>query len=224
MAFRHLSGLPNWRGGRPLRFLHEPGSIQSYSGEGYEYVRRAVEAATGEDLQALSEARVFGPAGMTHTSHGWPDWADADFAGEYFGSGGPVRHARPERPNAAANLLSTPTDLGRFAIWVNETQGGLSDALWARALTPNAAALRSGESTAPHGVGWIVHDAGGTPLLEHSGGQWGIRTHLITLPESGEALVVLTNSSAGWELIELVFHETLNREGRFDAIARDLYQ
>lgn len=224
MAMRHLTGLPNWRGSDGLEFIHAPGTVQEYSGEGYEYARRAIEAMTGEDLQPLSERTVFEPAGMTRTSHRWPEWAASSFAGEYFGYGGRVDHATPDEPNAAANLLSTPTDLGRFAIWINETRGGISAPLWEEVLVANSEALRTGWSTSPHAVGWIVHEADGVRLLEHSGGQWGIRTHLITVPERGDALVVLTNSSAGWDLIELVFHQTLNAGGEYDAIRDALYE
>ncbi len=224
MALRHLTGLPNWRRGAALSFLYDPMVVQSYSGEGFELTRRAVEAATGQSLQALSEDHVFAPADMTRTTHGWPDWVVADFAGEYFGSGGAVEHATSRQPNAAANLLSTPTDLGKFAIWVNTRRGGLSDDLWAEATTPNPASLRTGRSTAPHALGWIVHQAEDVQVLEHSGGQWGIRTQLITVPETGEALVVLTNSSAGWSLIHLIFNETLNKQGRYNSLEDVLYK
>ena len=42
----HKTGLPNWRGHEPdgkLNFAFEPGADWKYSGEGYEYLRQALE-------------------------------------------------------------------------------------------------------------------------------------------------------------------------------------
>lgn len=222
LAMRHLTGLPNWRGGRDLHFVHDPGRRQSYSGEGYEWMRRAIERGFDESFQTINAREVFAPAGMTRTSHGWPDGVEADFAGEYFATGSAVDHSTWNEPNAAANLPSTPTDLARFAIWFMDTRAGLSEAQWADMATANARALIP-EDGSPHGLSWLVHTGDDRLVLEHSGGQWGIRTHLILLPEENRALVVLTNSSAGWPLIARIFDATLNADGGLSATAEQLY-
>lgn len=49
----HQSGLPNWRGDRQLAFMFEPGARHEYSGEGYEYLRRAIEKLTQTRLSSL---------------------------------------------------------------------------------------------------------------------------------------------------------------------------
>jgi len=223
MVLRHLTGLPNWRGGGDLAFIQDPGAGQSYSGEGYEFMRRAVERALDEDFQSLNDRLVFTPAGMQHTHHGWPEGVEDHFAGEYFASGGAVRHSTRDTPNAAANLLSTPTDLARFARWFMQTRAGLDDTAWAEMIRPNPGALISSDGGAAHGLSWLVHEENGRLILEHSGGQWGIRTHLVMVPEEGRALVVLTNSSAGWPLIGRIFDATLNADGALAHTREQLY-
>ncbi|MEO1028690.1 MAG: serine hydrolase domain-containing protein, partial [Pseudomonadota bacterium] len=224
LAFRHLTGLPNWRRRPGLSFLYEPGTIQSYSGEGFQYARRAVEAATGKTLEDLARTNVFDPAGMTDTSYQWSDAKAHRFAGEYFGSGAQVNHYKGDGINAAANLLSTPRDLARFAQWMVAEYDRQPD-WWAEMTTPNGYAVIDPTSQAPErfGLGWSVHKRDGVTVIEHSGGQNGIRTHLIIIPEQKKALVVLTNSSAGWPFIRSVFDATLNRNGELAETGNALY-
>ncbi|MEM7665511.1 MAG: serine hydrolase [Pseudomonadota bacterium] len=224
MVLRHLTGLANWRDASALSFLYDPGTIQSYSGEGFEFMRRALNRASGEDLETHAAREVFGPADMPDTSFRWSAERSDDFAGEFLGTGSQLSHYRGDRINAAANLLSTPTDLARFALWVLARRKA-NPALFAKIEEANGPDLidPAKPDIARHGLGWIIHDKSGVRTLEHSGGQRGIRTHLVVIPERDEALIVLTNSSAGWPIIRAAFNATLNREGSLDALEQALY-
>jgi CubicO group peptidase (beta-lactamase class C family) len=74
MALSHSTGLPNTRlldpGGR-LKFLFSPGERHSYSGEGISLLQMVIEEMTGKDLETLSQAKIFQPLGMTHSSYVW---------------------------------------------------------------------------------------------------------------------------------------------------------
>ncbi|WP_271079375.1 serine hydrolase domain-containing protein [Aurantiacibacter sp. MUD61] len=224
MVLRHLTGLPNWRMGDPLRFQSDPGEMQGYSGEAFEQLRLAVEAHTGESLEALAQRYVFGPAEMHDTSFRWSPYVADRFAGEHWATGTPLPHYRGDSVNAAANMLSTPQDLLRFGLWFldwREAHPELAESL----ARPNEIELMPEDmpGLAPHGLGWIVQDRDGRTLLEHSGGQTGINTHLIVDPETRSVLVVLTNSSAGWPAIRAAFQATLNRNRDLPETLESLY-
>lgn len=224
MVLRHLSGLPNWREGSALSFESDPGAQQGYSGEAFEILRHALESATGESLETLARRHVLDPAGMTNTSLRWSTFAAPHFAGEYWGTGAALRHYRGDEVNAAANMLSTPQDLLLFAQWFMDWCDQNPE-LAHDLITPNPAELMPDERAdwSPNGLGWFVQDRDGTLLLEHSGGQNGINTHLLVVPETRSALVVLTNSSAGWPLVRAAFQQTLNRERAFPHTLERLY-
>jgi CubicO group peptidase (beta-lactamase class C family) len=72
-ALSHSSGLQNWRfqAGDELQFAFEPGSGFQYSGEGYFYLQRALEALSGESFEALLRRLVFEPLGMPRSTYLW---------------------------------------------------------------------------------------------------------------------------------------------------------
>lgn len=68
----HTTGLPNWRKEPgPLEPATEPGTEYGYSGEGFFYLQRVVEKATGRPIARLMEEEVFRPLDMTESSYVW---------------------------------------------------------------------------------------------------------------------------------------------------------
>ena len=66
----HRTGFPNWRhqnkdGKLDLKFT--PGTQYSYSGEGFEYLKRVVEKITGKGVEQVLREEVIQPLGLYHT-------------------------------------------------------------------------------------------------------------------------------------------------------------
>ena len=215
LVLQHRTGLPNWRDGK-LKFDFDPGERNQYSGEGLEWLRRSLERATGEKLEALATRPVFGPAGMKSTTYMWPAWVPPRYAGEYTGTTFVGYDNEPEA-NGAADLMSTADDLARFGIWVM-SGGGLSKKIWDEALDTSANARGAGPADKLRGLGWVVTRDGAqhdTLVIHHGGGQRGIATELFLVPGRKRGLVVLTNGSAGRPLLLGALNSTLNARGEF---------
>ena len=80
----HTTGLPNWRREPgPLEPAAEPGSVFSYSGEGFFHLQRVVEAVTGQPVARFMRERVLDPLGMAESSYVWRPAYDARMAVGY---------------------------------------------------------------------------------------------------------------------------------------------
>ncbi len=93
----HSTGLPNWAS-EPLVTSSAPGSGYTYSGEAFIWLQLVVETIMGMGLGSVMQAKLFGPAGMAHSSFGW----DAEIArAAVFG------HSEP--PEGETKLPPQPT-------------------------------------------------------------------------------------------------------------------
>jgi CubicO group peptidase (beta-lactamase class C family) len=199
---RTVDGLQRFSS-EPLRF--EPGTRSRYSSYGWILVSAAVEAAAGEPFFTFMRTKIFEPLGMTATR---PDaWQEAipDRATFYFPRfGGDTRYG-PELARdgdqscfaGAGAFLSTPSDLVRYGMAVN---GGKLLQPATVELLQTRQRLTSGEET-DFGLGWKVEtvDVAGTPTRTVSHGTKvdfiGTTTTLLTLPERGVVVAVMTNTS-----------------------------
>ncbi|MDQ2769541.1 MAG: beta-lactamase family protein [Bacteroidota bacterium] len=126
MALTHTTGLPNWRWLAPdkkLRFQFEPGARYGYSGEGLQLLQLVVETITQQSLTQLSEARVFQPLGMAHTSYLWQPAFDQNYALGYDEQGQNLGVRKRTKPQAAGSMETTPADYAAFMAAVMQGRG-----------------------------------------------------------------------------------------------------
>ena len=207
LVLAHRSGLPNW-GGTPLELMATPDSVWNYSGEGFVYLQRAVESATGLSLDALARREVFEPFGMTQSGYVWRDgWAPAT-GHDMIGEPRPLRRA--EDGNAASSLVTTAADYARFLAAVLRGEGlateTLDEALRRHTDVPAAAYGDEGDpAVAAHlgwGLGWGVQDDDGRRQIWHWGDNGAFRAFVLGDLDRGDGVVYLTNSENGLALAE----------------------
>src|ERR1051325_9990540 len=80
LVLSHRTGFANWRWlnkSKKLEFAFEPGTKYQYSGEGFEYLRKALEKKFNEPLETLADELIFRPLGMRDTRFTWDAKMDA---------------------------------------------------------------------------------------------------------------------------------------------------
>ena len=193
----HQSGFPNWRSelkGSKLAFQFDPGTKYQYSGEGFEYLRRALEARFHRSLEQLADSIIFKPLGMKDTRMTWTSQLESRFAYPHDRKGQLLEPTKNTEPNAADLLKTTVSDYGKFLVWVL-SGGGLSTDLFA-AMSGHHVLLKENVYM---GLGWAIYDHLGNDeyALSHSGRDPGVNTIAFILPKSKRGLIIFTNSDNG---------------------------
>ena len=219
-AGTNVSGFAGYRQGQPVPTLAQvlngdppansdpvvverpPGRVYRYSGGGYMVIQQVLDDATGKPFDQLLQDSVLSPLGMEHSSFDQPLSVRlrAHAATPYLSNGDPViggAHTYPEL--AAAGLWTTPSDLARFAI-------GLQDALAGRpgAIIPQATARLMVTPVLSHyGLGLRIGGSAERPYFWHGGINSGFASAMMAY-DSGDGAVVMTNGAQdtlAWELM-----------------------
>ncbi len=184
-----------------------------------------------EDYLASIQERVFDPIGMDRTTFSYEDAAaDPDHAtphGAQLFDGYvpiPIDYERPLLPIAPAGAAwSTANDMAAYLI--TQMQRGLA---------PNGTQVVSPENlvetwmpqvqvdaTTDYGLGWLIGESYGQPVISHDGATFGFSAQVAFLPESQVGIVVLANAQGAnlfTEGVKARFMELLNGEpATFDA-------
>lgn len=187
----------------PIRVDIEPGTQLRYSGGGYTVVQQLMIDATEKRFPELMHETVLDPLGMQSSTfeqplpEGWRSRASV----AHDERGRPLEgswHTYPEL--AAAGLWTTPTDLAIFAIEIWRSYHGNSEALLPQPLARRMLTREVGD----YGLGFVL-PSGGVFRFQHGGGNAGYRCFLVLSVESGDGIVVMTNSDSGEVLLGDVF-------------------
>lgn len=111
----HTTGLPNWRSNDfPLKTYFAPGERFSYSGEGFVWLQRVVEAVTGESTDVLLQRLVFDPLDMRDSGYTWRPEFEGNHADPHDAALVPGTKNKPAAANTAYSLQTTAADFARF--------------------------------------------------------------------------------------------------------------
>jgi len=182
-----------------------PGSAFRYSGGGFTVLQTLMEDVTGKSFVKLMAKRVLRPMGMTSSTYAQilPDSWRARAATGHRPDGTPVPglfHIYPEM--AAASLWTTPSDLARLVIAVQDALAGRSERVLTQATT--AAMLTTGSGN--WGLGMEVSGTDDALRFSHGGANEGFRAMMIGFARRGQGAVVMTNSDRGREVILPLIH------------------
>lgn len=185
----------------PVRVDIAPGTIWRYSGGGYSIIQLMVTEASGQPFAQYMQAAVLGPLGMSRSTFDMisPGQRRDQPATAHDSHGKPVDgrwHVYPE--SAAAGLWTTPTDLARVVIEVQQAEAGKSDKVLSRAMISTMLTRGLGE----YGLGFFVEKLADRTSFSHSGGNEGFRTQLYGYTQTGQGVVVMTNGDNGAALID----------------------
>jgi CubicO group peptidase (beta-lactamase class C family) len=220
LSLSHQTGFANWRRMTDgvLKIRWEPGTQTGYSGEGYNYVGRFAEKKMAKPFDALAQEIVFGPIGMKDTSYTTKEWYAGHLSLSRGPKGEPLIDPAVTTWNGADLVRTTIGDYAKFVVSVMHDEG-LTKEIAAERATLTRELVKPEELdkmckiagevghctiSAGMGLGWEVKIVNGVKILEHNGGDLGVRTFAMFVPSQGIGVIVFTNGDNGTEVIRKV--------------------
>lgn len=203
---------------KPVRVIRTPGTQWSYSGGGFTVVQQLLIDVTGKSFPGLMRETVLKKLGMKNSTYEQPlpkalyykvakahDEKGEKIAGDW--------HVYPEM--AAAGLWTTPSDIARFAIELQQARAGKSK----RVLSPGMVRQTLTKQSGNWGLGITVTGEGKAARFSHGGSNEGYRNTMIAYYEMGQGAVVMTNSESGDGLLQEVVSSIAKEYGWTDYLA-----
>jgi CubicO group peptidase (beta-lactamase class C family) len=167
---------------------------------------------TGKAFPALMHELVLSKIGMKNSTYEQPLPADkaAKAAMGHRASGEIVKgkfHTYPEM--AAAGLWTTPTDLAKFAIEIQQAKAGKSSKVLSQAMIVQMLTKQSGD----YGLGIGLGGEGNKATFSHGGSNEGFKCNLFAYSETGQGAVVMTNGDQGGALASEIFRSIASEYG-----------
>jgi CubicO group peptidase (beta-lactamase class C family) len=199
------------------RLEREPGSAYSYSNVGFNLLELVIDKVTGRDFAQYMADEVLMPLGMRSSSFAWNPTVERRIATGYDLHGQAVpTYVYPAR--ASGGLFTTVDDIARFV------SAGMSAADHSGVLGREGIRTLQSPQVAVSGIfalvadaygfGHFLDDRPGSSRAVWVGGQGnGWMTDFHAVPESGDAIVILTNSQRSWPLMSHILIEWAHWSG-----------
>jgi D-alanyl-D-alanine carboxypeptidase len=172
----------------------EPGTKWAYSNTNYFLLGMVIEKASGKSYPEFMSERIFKPLGMTSTVINTSGLKIKNAATGYDLVSGSWQKAtldEPSQPFAAGAIVSTPADMAKWAIAVNDGKL-LKRTSWDEIFASGK--LGDGKPT-NYGFGWQIGKFGDTDYIGHSGGIGGFSSYHLRFPADNLSVVVLVNTA-----------------------------
>ncbi len=214
LILSHQTGFPNWRwmkADKKLSFEFDPGTKYQYSGEGFEYLRKAIENKFHKSLEELAKEYVFQPLEMSDTSYIWNEKKDANrMVVGYDKNGKPYDIVKNKSANAADDLVTSVEDYSKFLVAIMNNQL-LSPKVFEEMKTRQVETKKNKY----FGLGFEIYDLGNNEIaLSHGGSDKGVNTIAILLPKTQQGIVIFTNVEDGYKIYESLINQYLGNAGK----------
>ena len=177
-----------------------PGSMWRYSGGGYTIMEKVVEDVSGLPLEAYIQRNIMTPLEMENSTYQQP--LPTSFHGNasaaYDSEGKIIEglwHNYPEQ--AAAGSWTTPIDLAKYCIAIQEILSGKPDGILDKKTVEMMLTKHKNDwGLGPH-LAWDADSF----RFQHGGKNAGFTNNLIAFAHRGDAVIIMTNADNGGKLI-----------------------
>jgi CubicO group peptidase (beta-lactamase class C family) len=196
-----------------VHFIQEPGRSFIYSNPGFNLLELLIEDVTGRNFAEYMQEEILIPLGMIHANFGWSENLHTPVPNGHNLTGKPVP-VYVYSDKAAGGLFASTEDIARFVAsgMLNEfyseenvlSQNSIRELYSPVIKVADIYALVSDH----YGLGHFIETLQNGQMAVFSGGQGnGWMTHFHIVPETGDGIVILTNSQRSWPLFSHILSD-----------------
>lgn len=199
-SFPEITDVLNGNGNTPKIFVDTtPGTIWRYSGGGYTVAEKVVEDVSGLPLEDYMDENILKPLGMENSTYEQPisEAFQKNISAAYYGNGALIEglwHNYPEQ--AAAGLWTTPSDLAKYCIEVQEILKGKTSGVLSKQTIDQMLTKHKGD----WGLGPSLNGEGDSLVFGHGGKNAGFTNNMSAYAHLGHGVIVMTNADNGGRL------------------------
>ena len=200
-TFPSIQAVLDGRGNTPAVYTNVvPGTIWRYSGGGYTVMEKLVEDVSGLPFEEYMTRNILKPFKMENSTfhQPLPPHLHSEASAAYDAKGHIIEglwHNYPEQ--AAAGLWTTPTDLAKYCIQIQNILSGTSSGVLSKETVE--------EMLTKHKNGWglgpSLQNSGDALIFRHGGKNAGFTNTMIACAHQGRAVIIMTNGDRGRPLI-----------------------
>jgi CubicO group peptidase (beta-lactamase class C family) len=184
-----------------IRVVSLPGKSFAYSGAGYEILQQLVTDVSGKSFEEYMQSQVLRPIGMTSSTFALPHSLMPIAATGHYAGGRPLEGRFRVGPElAVAGLWTTPTDIARYLINVQQSYGGSVE----QPLNVNLTHEMLSPGLGSRGLGPAISGTGQSARFGHDGFNEGFESSFVGYIHEGRGAVVMANSGFAFMLIKEV--------------------
>ena len=199
-----LDGLPP-SNAVPVRVDVPPGSRWRYSSGGYVILQQLLIDVLNQPFPDALQELVLAPLGM-HASAFQPaplPHLEAITACGHDATGAPIPGKWRVHPDlGSAGLWSTPSDIAKFVIDVQQSQYGQSNKILSSNMTKQMLSVQISNWA----LGFAIDGEGAAARFAHGGAALGFRCYMVAYCQRGQGAVIMTNGDRGDHLCIEVLH------------------
>lgn len=186
-----------------------PGSIWRYSGGGYTVMEKVVEDISGLPLEDYMADNILKPIGMKNSTYQQPLGTEyhSNASAAYNSEGEIIEglwHNYPEQ--AAAGLWTTPTDLAKYCIEIQDILNGKESTVLSKSTIEKMLTKHKND----WGLGLSLQWEKDSLIFRHGGKNAGFTNEMVAFANRGNAVIVMTNADNGGKLIGEILRSVSN--------------
>lgn len=214
-----LDGIPP-ANSRPLRVDDVLNKKVRYSGGGYVVMQQLLADVTKKPFPEFMQETVFKKLGMTHSTFHQPlpkEFWDSAAVGHTLNWEKLKGNWNTYPEMTAAGLWTTPSDLARFTIEIQNSKMGKSNKVLSEKVTNEMLTPQVGG----RGLGFVLLGKGGSARFVHGGTNDGYISAVDAYIGTGQGAVVMTNSDTSRQLLLEIMRSIAKEYGWLDFLPKE---